>query len=33
VLACCLVVFMVSYTALYWSIVRFKVPRWAVVRH
>jgi UDP-N-acetylmuramyl pentapeptide phosphotransferase/UDP-N-acetylglucosamine-1-phosphate transferase len=33
VLACCLVLFMVSYTALYWSIVRFKVPRWAVVRH
>jgi UDP-N-acetylmuramyl pentapeptide phosphotransferase/UDP-N-acetylglucosamine-1-phosphate transferase len=33
VLACFLVVFMVSYTALYWSIVRFKVPRWAVVRH
>lgn len=33
VLACFLVLFMVSYTALYWSIVRFKVPRWAVVRH
>jgi UDP-N-acetylmuramyl pentapeptide phosphotransferase/UDP-N-acetylglucosamine-1-phosphate transferase len=33
VLACFIVLFMVSYTALYWSIVRFKVPRWAVVRH
>lgn len=33
VLAGFLVLFMVSYTALYWSIVRFKVPRWAVVRH
>jgi len=33
VLAGFIVLFMVSYTALYWSIVRFKVPRWAVVRH
>jgi UDP-N-acetylmuramyl pentapeptide phosphotransferase/UDP-N-acetylglucosamine-1-phosphate transferase len=33
VLAVFIVLFMVSYTALYWSIVRFKVPRWAVVRH
>jgi UDP-N-acetylmuramyl pentapeptide phosphotransferase/UDP-N-acetylglucosamine-1-phosphate transferase len=33
VLAVFIVLFMVSYTTLYWSIVRFKVPRWAVVRH
>ena len=33
VLALCIGLFMVAYTALYWSIVRFKVPHWLVARH
>ena len=33
VLAGFIVLFMVSYTAIYWSIVRFKVPHWLVARH
>ena len=32
-LALCIGLFMVAYTALYWSIVRFKVPHWLVARH
>ena len=32
-LAACIVLFIVSYTAVYWGIVRFKVPRWLVARH
>lgn len=33
VLAGFIVLFMVSYTVVYWSIVRFKVPHWLVARH
>ena len=33
VLAACIVLFIVSYTVLYWGIVRFRVPHWLVVRH
>ena len=33
VLALCIGLFMVAYTAVYWSIVRFKVPHWLVARH
>jgi UDP-N-acetylmuramyl pentapeptide phosphotransferase/UDP-N-acetylglucosamine-1-phosphate transferase len=33
VLAVCIGLFMVLYTAAYWSIVRFKVPHWLVARH
>jgi UDP-N-acetylmuramyl pentapeptide phosphotransferase/UDP-N-acetylglucosamine-1-phosphate transferase len=33
VLAAFIVLFMVSYTAIYWSIVRFRVPHWLVARH
>ncbi len=32
-MACFIGLFMVTYTAVYWSIVRFKVPRWLVARH
>jgi len=32
VLTCFLVLFMVSYVMLYWSIVRFKTPKWMVFR-
>ena len=32
VLSCFLVLFMVSYVFLYWSIVRFKTPKWLVFR-
>jgi UDP-N-acetylmuramyl pentapeptide phosphotransferase/UDP-N-acetylglucosamine-1-phosphate transferase len=32
ILAFFLVLFMFSYTMLYWSIVRFRVPRWLVIR-
>ncbi len=32
-LAACIVLFIVSYTVLYWGIVRFRVPRWLVARH
>jgi len=28
-----IVLFMISYVALYWRIVRFKVPKWLVTRH
>jgi UDP-N-acetylmuramyl pentapeptide phosphotransferase/UDP-N-acetylglucosamine-1-phosphate transferase len=31
-LTCFLALFMVSYVLLYWSIVRFKTPRWLVAR-
>jgi hypothetical protein len=30
VLAAFIVVFMLSYVLLYWSIVRFRVPRWMI---
>ena len=33
VLTCFLVIFMLSYIFLYWSIVRFKTPKWLVFRH
>jgi UDP-N-acetylmuramyl pentapeptide phosphotransferase/UDP-N-acetylglucosamine-1-phosphate transferase len=32
VLTCFLFLFMVSYVLLYWSIVRFRTPRWLVFR-
>jgi len=32
ILTCFLVLFMVSYVLLYWSIVRFKTPKWLVFR-
>jgi UDP-N-acetylmuramyl pentapeptide phosphotransferase/UDP-N-acetylglucosamine-1-phosphate transferase len=32
ILSCFLVLFMVSYVLLYWSIVRFRTPRWLVFR-
>ena len=32
-LACFIGLFIVTYTVTYWSIVRFKVPRWLVARH
>jgi UDP-N-acetylmuramyl pentapeptide phosphotransferase/UDP-N-acetylglucosamine-1-phosphate transferase len=31
-LTCCVALFMLSYVLLYWSIVRFKTPKWLVVR-
>jgi len=33
VLALFILAFAISYTYLYWSIVRFKAPRWLVLRH